>query len=213
MKNFIVSVLLGAFMATSIAAEPTVNTTCPPTSVSDIRMGTVGNDIWTYWWCRNSTDVWAIWNTWLEPEWKSHVNFAANNFAVAPNKKFLIRADWSTPVPLDSSGVPTGRQHLWAATKAAIDADSNKPTPGTPNAVPTALPELWVVTPNGASFLRKTSKVVNGIVQSYGTGTQTVRIGTVCDHTKPSFAIGSTTKYLPLFDGPQDEVISCIKIQ
>lgn len=73
----------------------------------------------------------------------------------------------------------------------------------------------WIVSPNGTSFTRKTSKVLNGVVQAYGTGTQTVPVGTECNSLLKSYPLGSATKYLPLLvNNPQeitDEVISCIK--
>jgi hypothetical protein len=114
---------------------------------------------------------------------------------------------------LNADGVPIGREHLWTACLAAINADTLKPLPGTPYPQPTSLEEIWVVTQNGSNPTRKTSKVVGGVVQQYGSGTQTVKIGLPCNHKAQSYPIGSLTKYLPMYEGPQDEVISCIRIQ
>lgn len=212
MKKFLMAIILGVYMATSLA-EPVKDSVCPPASAADVRVGYVNNDVWAYWWCRNSTDVWAIWTTWLEGEWKNLIWFHSHMFTIKPNSPTLFLNKWAGPVPLNANGVPVGREHLWTAAYAAIQADTNKPLPGTPNPVLTNLPELWVVTQNGSNPMRKTSKVVNGVVQAYGSGTQNVKIGLPCDHTKPSYPIGTLTKYLSLYEGPQDEVISCIRIQ
>lgn len=199
----------------AIAAEPLKDSVCPPTSPADVRMGVVGNDIWTYWWCRNSTDVWAIWNTWLASEWKNSMFQSSHSYVANPGKNYISINSWANPIPLDINGAPVGREHLWTAASAAITSDTSKPLPGTPN--PTmGLEEIWLVTPNGNNPTRKTSKVLNGVVQPYGSGTQTVKIGLPCDHTKQSYPLGSLVKYLPLYDNPQgitDEVISCIRVQ
>lgn len=210
-RKILISILL--IWSSISMAEPVKNTVCPPTSAADIRMGTVGNDIWTYWWCRNSTDVWATWNTWLESEWKSHINFTSSVWTVNKGGPYIYLSKWGGPIPKNEQDVPIGREHLWQAAYAAILADTGKPQPGTPNFQPTRLPELWIVTPNGANPKRKTSKVIDGVVQAYGSGTLDVNIGLPCDHNKQSYPIGTLTKYLPLVQGPADEVISCIRIQ
>jgi hypothetical protein len=215
MKKLIIYLCLILGMGDTMA-QIARDTVCPPSSPTEVRMGTVNNDIWTYWWCRNSTDVWAVWNTWLASEWKSSITDSTHSFIAGPNKRYLSLNSWANPVPLNTSGVPIGREHLWIAASAAIAADTTRPLPGT-STVQLGLQEIWVVTPNGSLPTRKTSKVINGVVQAYGSGTQTVKVGLPCDITKPSYPLGSLVKYLPLHDNTPatitDEVISCIRIQ
>lgn len=215
-KKLLISLLLMIGVTITMAAEPLKDSACAPTSPAAIRMGTVGNDIWTYWWCRNSTDTWAIWNTWLADEWKSNIHYSSHSYISGNKQPYVSILQWAEPIPLNINGVPIGREHLWVAASAAIAADTGRPVPGTPNSL-LPLEEVWIVTPNGSNPVRKTSKVTNGVVGPYGSGTQTVKIGAICDLTKPSYALGSLTKYRPLINNSApsgvEEVISCIRIQ
>ena len=201
-----------------MALEPVKNSVCPPESISSVRLGTVNNDMWAYWWCKNSTEVWPVWNNWLAEEFQAQIFNGAQAFTFNKGKAYLDFNVWegnAFPVFPPPALTPR-REALWQAAYAAIESDVNKPLPGAPN-TQNNLPELWVVTPNGSNPLRKTSKAVNGVVQAYGSGTQTVKVGLPCDHTKTGYPLGSVTRYLPLYNntppGITDEVISCTRIQ
>lgn len=232
-KKFLMSLALAlglSAQAETTPTEPAVNSICAPTSAANIRMGVAYKtpgatpDIWHYWWCRNSTAVWLNWVPWLSTEWTAVANYygksyhgSLNTAGVLDPGKFLAPSGWGPALVLDpnNGNLPIGREHLWHAVNNASQADTAKPLPGPPNPAGTR-PEIWVVTPNGASYFRKTSKVVADVVQAYGSGTQLVKTGVLCDHTKMSYSIGTTTKYLPLLNnavGVTDEVISCIRIQ
>ena len=115
-----------------------------------------------------------------------------------------------------TNGIPIGKETAYTGMQQVAAADTLRPVPGIPYNGK-FLPEIWVVTPNGSNLYRKTSKVVNGVVQAYGTGTQLSRIGRICNKDGPSYPLGSVVKYLSLRDNEPititDEVISCIRIQ
>ena len=191
---------------------------CQPATQTEIRMGTIGNSVWSYWWCRNPTKIWLVYQAWIDTDRQNWIFTEGEAFASRPYKAFLNTYEWRAPLVVPPETISPYRP-LYDAVVAAASTDAGRPVPGPSFAPIPNPPEIWVVTPNGGSFLRKTSKVVNGVVQAYGSGTQTVRIGTPCDHTKPSYPIGSTTKYLPMYPASNDvnpitdEVISCIRIQ
>lgn len=225
--KLLLTILLALGLTVSASAQ-TPNPTqprCAPATASDIRSGTVGNDLWFYWWCRDTTQVWITWNGYLESELKSYVFTGAVQIASQIRRGDTIGSvadNTQRAKPWNALlvwGLPSDRPemaHLKAAVLAASAAETTtRPVPGEPFTAPLALGELWNVTPNGANPLRKTNKVINGAVsQTYG---QAVKILTPCDCSTLKFPEGSVTQKCPLATALIDltavsEVISCIKL-
>jgi len=225
--KLLLTILLALGLTVSASAQTTNPTQprCAPPAASDIRAGTVGNDLWFYWWCRDTTQVWITWNGYLESELKTYVFTGAVQIASQIRRGDTIGSvtdNTQRAKPWNALlvwGLPSDRPemaHLKAAVLAASAAETTtRPVPGEPFAAPLALGELWNVTPNGANPLRKTNKVINGAVsQTYG---QAVKILTPCDCSTLKFPEGSVTQKCPLATALIDltavsEVISCIKL-
>jgi hypothetical protein len=228
---YIMKLLLTILLALGLSVSALAQTfdptqpRCAPATEADIRSGTVGNDLWFYWWCRDTTQVWLTWNGFLSSELKNYVFVGAVEITsqirrgdtVGSAAAGTLRAKpWNA---LLVWGLPSDRPemaHLKAAVLAAAGAETTtRPLPGTPFAAPLSLGDLWNVTPNGASPTRRTNLVVNGLVTStYG---QTVKILTPCDCTTLKFPEGSMTQKCPLASAAIDltavtEVISCIRL-
>lgn len=229
MKKMILALALALGLVSSATAQtistPAPITRCAPPSPTEIRAGVVGKDVWFYWWCRDTTQVWLTWNGYLEAELKSQVFKGAVELVsqirrgdtVGSIEDGTLRGKpWNNLFVWGKSADQPEKAHLKAAVLAASGAETTtRPIPGEPFAAPMELPELWNVTPNGANPVRKTNRVVNGLVTStYGAS---VKILTPCDCNTLKFPEGSVTQKCPLASATLDlaavtEVISCIKL-